>query len=97
MTETQEILAATHFIVWQTVAGQAPTAIPLVCPKPKALSIDYGFAIRANELHQRLDYRHPFAVIVKCSRPDARLELLCCFRLFLRRSGKVAGERTVVG
>lgn len=67
-------------------ADQDPVAVPLACPPPKALSIDYGFLVRANQLHQRLDYSRPFTVIIKCNRPDPRLHLTCCFRLLLANS-----------
>lgn len=93
VAETQEILAATHFIVWQEKEEQDPVAVPLTCPPPKALSIDYGFIVRANQLHQRLDYSRPFTVIIKCNRPDPRLHLTCCFRLLLANAPDRAPQK----
>jgi hypothetical protein len=86
VAEAQSILAQVRLIVWQENPPQPPVAVPLVCHPPKPLSIDYGYILRANDLHQRLDYSRPLALILKCDQPDPRLTLHGRFRLLLSSS-----------
>lgn len=81
----QEILAQTQLIISQEQADGLPLLIPLPCHPPQPLSIDFGFVLRANQLHGRLDYSRPFEVILRCRRPDPRLQLDCRFRLLRQR------------
>ena len=83
----QEILAQTQLIISQEQADGLPRLIPLVCHPPQALSIDFGYVLRANQLHSQLEYSRPFEVILRCRRPDPRLQLDCRFRL-LRQRGR---------
>jgi hypothetical protein len=86
VAEAQEILVLTRLLIWQERADAGPVTIPLLCHKPRTLSIDFGYVLRANQLHGQLDYAQPFEVILRCHRPDPRLKLHCRFRLLLRQA-----------
>jgi hypothetical protein len=79
--QAQVILAASHWLVWQEGTGGPPVLIVLAGPPPRPLSIDFGYVLRANDLHGRLDYARPFEVLLRCRQPDPRLILHCRFRL----------------
>jgi len=84
VAEAQEMLALTRLLIWQEQGEAVPVTIPLLCHKPRPLSIDFGYVLRANQLHGQLDYARPFEVILRCHRPDPRLKLHCRFRLLMR-------------
>lgn len=83
VAEAQAVLASAHLLIWQKGANAPPTPIVLSCHPPRPLSIDFGYVLRANQLHRRLDYARPFEVILHCQQPDPRLKLHCRFRLLL--------------
>ena len=72
-------------VIRKLLADRPPVAILLSGHPPQPLSIDFGYVLRANQLHRRLDYALPFEVIFRCGRPDPRLILHCRFRLLLAR------------
>jgi hypothetical protein len=47
--------------------------------------VEFGYVVRANDLHTRLDYARPFEVIVKCDRAEPRIHLQCVFRVLMAK------------
>ncbi|HAJ36710.1 MAG TPA: hypothetical protein DCL15_13575 [Chloroflexi bacterium] len=83
--EVCERLAAIEVLIWQRKADGTVEVVPLPTAAPKRLGIEYGYVVRANDLHTRLDYARPFEVIVKCDRAEPRIHLECVFRILMSK------------
>lgn len=83
--EVRERLAAIEVLIWQRKADGTVKVVPLPTAAPKRLGVEYGYVVRANDLHTQLDYGRPFEVIVKCDRSEPRVHLQCVFRILMSK------------
>lgn len=83
--EIRERLAAIEVLIWQRRADGSVMVVPLPMAAPKRLDVEFGYVVRANDLHTRLDYARPFEVIVKCDRAEPRIHLQFVFRVLMAK------------
>jgi hypothetical protein len=83
--EVRERLAAIEVLIWQRKADGMAEVVLLPTAAPKRLGVEFGYVVRANDLHTRIDYARPFEVIVKCDRSEPRTHLQCVFRILISK------------
>ncbi|MBK8799141.1 MAG: hypothetical protein IPM07_23815 [Anaerolineales bacterium] len=85
LDEVRACVAALEVLIWQRDVHGAPRVVLLPASAPGRLGVEFGYIVRANDLHPWLDYARPFEVIVKCERAEPRVHLHCVFRLLMSK------------